>query len=541
MRSVIKFAAVTAALAMCLGAHAQYARNNVRFLSRVPLSGFSGSPSSAAGCVGYISPSGKEYAIIGLRNGTGVVNITNPLAPVIVGHIPGVTSSWREGCVLGEYAYICTEGGSGIHIIDLRQVDQGVVTLAATYTGNGVSTGHTIQAIPESKLVLINGGNMAGNVRGLRALDCSNPTEPVQVATWTTKYVHDALYVKRTYGPDAGKMICYAFCANGTDGGMYIIDVTATPNAQGHNVPKMETLGFIRYFPDATNFYSHSGSISPDGKFIFANDELDEMNDLVSDSSTHIINVEDLRNPTYGGKFTNNINAIDHNSMTQDGFLFLSAYKSGLRIYDMSNSPTLTESGFFDSYPEGSGFQFSGAWGTWAGYPSGNVIISDINRGLFVVDPSEAKGWGAPIMGVAFAGFTPPNQASDLRKQDGNAVPLGLASDLNRQHIQVSLRTDSLAKAKIDVSIAARCRNTANAGLNVYAKNHATGQFELIGSPNINTTYQVLTLANLDGTKYVSTGNEIVIQVKNKTGIDDGSRNNPPTADLDMVRVKVHN
>lgn len=541
MRRFIKFAAVTAALAMCIGAHAQYARDKVRFLSRVPLSGFSGSPASGAGCVGYISPSGKEYAIIGLRNGTGVVNITNPLVPVIVGHIPGVSSSWREGCVLGDFAYICTEGGGGIHIIDLRQVDQGIVTLAATYTDNGVSTGHTIQAIPESNLVIINGGNMSGNVRGLRALDCSNPTEPVEVATWTTKYVHDALYVKRTFGPDAGKMICYAFCANGTDGGMYIIDVTATPNGQGLNVPKMETLGFIRYFPNATNFYSHSGSISPDGKYIFANDELDEMNDLVSDSSTHIINVEDLRNPTYGGKFTNPINAIDHNSMTQDGFLFLSAYKSGLRIYDMANSPTLTESGFFDTYPEGSGFQFSGAWGTWTGFPSGNVIISDINRGLFVVDPSEAKGWGAPITGAVFAGFSSPSPAGDMRRQDDKAVQLGLSSDLNRQHIEVTLRTDSLAKNQIDVSIAARCRNAADATLNIFAKNHATGQFELIGTPTLDQSYQVLTFANLDGGKYISANNGIVIKINNKTGINDGSRSNPPTADIDMVRVIAHN
>lgn len=545
MGRLTKIATIAAALAMCLGAQAQYTKNNVRFLSRVPLNAFSGSPSSGSGCAGYVSPSGKEYAIIGLRNGNAVVNITNPITPVIVGHIPGVSSQWHEVCVLGDYAYATTEGGGGIQIIDLRQVDQGVVTLAATYTGNGVSSGHTIQAIPESKLVIINGGNMAGGTRGLRALDCTDPENPVEVGTWTTKYVHDALYVKRTTGPDAGKMICYAFCANGTDGGMYIIDVTATPNAQGHNVPKMETLGFIRYYTNAGDtgkFYSHSGSLSPDGKFIYANDELDELNDISSDASTHIINVEDLRNPTYSGRFINPINAIDHNSMTQDGFLFLSAYKSGLRIYDMSVSGSLTESGFFDSYPEGSGFQFSGAWGTWSGFPSGNVIISDINRGLFVVDPSEAKGWGAPITGVVYQGLTgPANGSAVFKKVDGNAIALPLAADIARQSIQVSLTTDSTSKAKIDVTVTSRIRNSPTGDLNVYAKNHATGAFELIGSPSITSTYQSFTFSGLDGTKYVSANNLIVIKLENKRGITDGSRVTPPEADFDMVKVKVHN
>lgn len=546
MKRITRIAVVALGLTLCFAAHAQqYARDNVRFLSRVRLSDFPGDPGSGSGCAGYVSPSGKEYAVMGLRNGNAVVNITNPIMPVIVGHIPGANSQWHEVCVLGDYAYATTEGGGGIQIIDLRQVDQGIVTLAATYTGNGVSSGHTIQAIPESKLIMIHGGNMGGGERGLRALDCSDPENPVEVGTWTTKYVHDALYVKRTYGPDAGKMICYAFCANGLNGGMYIIDVTTTVNAQGHNVPKMEQLGFIRYYPnsgDAGKFYSHSGSMSPDGKYIFANDELDELNDTAADCTTFVLDVQDLRNPTMSSKFVNPINAIDHNSMTQDGFLFLSAYKSGLRIYDMANSPSLSESGFFDTYPEGSGFQFSGAWGTWAGFPSGNVIISDINRGLFVVDPSEAKGLGAPITGVAFQGFNgPANPATVLRKQDDVVTPMGLGSDLSRQSIQVTLTTDSANKAKVDVTLAAKVRNTLTGDLNVYAKNQSTGAFELIGSPTVNGTMQAFTFPNLDGTKYVSSANVIVIKVENKRGISDGSRANPPTADVDMIRAKVHN
>lgn len=544
MGRLTKIAMIAGALAMCLGAQAQYAKNNVRFLSRVSLSAFSGSPSSGSGCAGYISPSGKEYAIIGLRNGNAVVNITNPITPVIVGHIPGVNSQWHEVCVLGDFAYATTEGGGGIQIIDLREVDQGIVSLAATYTGRGVSSGHTIQAIPESKLIIINGGNMEaipGNPnpqRGLRALDCSDPVNPVEVGTWITKYVHDAIYVKRTTGPHAGKMICYAFCANGATGGLYIIDVTTTPNAQGHNVPKMETLGFINYYANLTDlskFYSHSGSLSPDGKYIYANDELDEMNGTSPDLSTHIINVENLNAPTYAGRFINPINAIDHNSMTQDGFLFLSAYKSGLRVYDMSVSGTLTESGFFDTYPEGSGFQFSGAWGTWSGFPSGNVIISDINRGLFVVDPSEAKGWGAPITNVAYTGFTGPTDGvGKLRRSDDNTIYL--PADIGRPSITTSFATDSQAKGKVDVAIKAKVRNIFSAKLGISIKNHVTGAWDVIDSILAEPTYQTVILPNLEGSKYVSSTNTIEVRVQAFV-----SKRGPMQLDLDMVQVKVHN
>ena len=66
-------------------------------MSRVALSSFPGNPASAANLWGYVDlDDNREYAIIGLRNGTGVVDVTDPANPVIVGHITGVNSQWRE-------------------------------------------------------------------------------------------------------------------------------------------------------------------------------------------------------------------------------------------------------------------------------------------------------------------------------------------------------------------------------------------------------------------------------------------------------------
>ena len=475
---------------------------------------------------------------MGLRNGNAVINISNPTTPVIVGHIPGVSSQWHEVCVLGDYAYACTEGGGGIQIIDLRQVDQGIVTLAATYTGNGVSTGHTIQAIPNTKLVLINGGNMppvnGQTINGLRALDCQNPAQPVEVGKWQGKYVHDAIYHTYTTGPNAGKTICFAFCGTGATGGMYIIDVTATQNAQGQNVPAMTQLGYIRYFPNSTNFYSHSGSLSPDGRYIYANDEFDEGNALVTDCTTHIIDVQDLTNPTYAGAFLNPIGAIDHNSMVQDGHLFLSAYKSGLRVYNLANPAQLKESGFFDTF-DGSGFQYQGAWGTWAGFPSGNVIISDINAGFFVVDPSEAKGLGAPITGISYWNIQDPGDGiKRVRLIDDNPLVASFSGEIATA--TVTFETDSLARNKVDFTVRVSSRADREERLRLYAKNMLTGAEVLIGEIQTRAGYKEFGVSNLDGATYISATKTIQLRAEIVRHVK-----GPGSLDIDLIKAYVHN
>lgn len=383
--------------------------NKVRLLSHIPLSGFTGNPASGAGCVGYVSPSGREYAIIGLRNGYGVVDISNPSSPTKIGHVQGPSSLWHEVAVLGNYAYGVTEAGGGMQIIDLNQADSGSVTLAGTFTWAGDSRSHTVQASSATKTIFLNGSaNMANG--GLIALDATNPTSPTLVGTWDTSYVHDCTIWNPTSGPWAGKEIIFACCGFN---GLYIVDATDKSN--------MVTIGHIQYLTAGT--YCHSGSLSPDGKTFMINDEFDEGAGVSSGATTHLINVEDLTQPKYLGAYSNGVEIIDHNSMVQDGHLMLAAYKGGLRVYNLAKTDQISESGYFDTFPGADGYDYQGAWGTYAGFPSGNVIISDINRGLFVVDPSEAKGWGAAITQVRASGAT-ASTAKTLRKSDSDLFTL---------------------------------------------------------------------------------------------------------------------
>ncbi|MBP2834354.1 choice-of-anchor B family protein, partial [Aquimarina sp. U1-2] len=70
---------------------------------------------------------------------------------------------------------------------------------------------------------------------------------------------------------------------------------------------------------------------------------------------------------------------------------YQASYRAGLRVLDINNidNKSYTEIGFFDTYPENDGTDFDGAWNVYPFFESGNIVISDINRGLFVVRKSD--------------------------------------------------------------------------------------------------------------------------------------------------------
>ncbi|MEL6329695.1 MAG: choice-of-anchor B family protein [Planctomycetota bacterium] len=351
----------------------------VTLLSQVPLNNFAGNQAAGNDCWGYTSPSGREYAIIGLEAGFGFVEVTDPRNPVVVATIPGPSSPWHDVKVVGRYAYGVSEGGEGIQVMDLGSIDAGVVDLVRNSQVGGHTTTHNIVANEEAGTLYLAGGNVGNG--GLIRMDLTDPTRPQILGGWTEMYVHDAQVVTWNSGPFAGREI--AFCASGFNGGstrtgLRIVDMTNPTNPV-----VISTL----FYPDAG--YSHQVWVGEDQRTLYLNDELDENTGISGETTTRVVDVSDLANPALAGTFSSGSAAIDHNLYVHGGLIYQANYRSGLRVFETSDPLRPTEIGFYDTFPSSDSANFNGAWSVYPFFESGTVVVSDIERGLFVfrVDP----------------------------------------------------------------------------------------------------------------------------------------------------------
>jgi len=366
----------------------EFESEGVQLLSWLPLSEFGNGAASGNDCWGYVSPSGREYAIMGTSNGTGFVDVTDPGDAQVVGFIPGPVSLWRDIKTYDHYAYAVSEGGGGIQVIDLSGIDSGVVTHVNSVTSGGTEKTHNV-VIDEDAGYLYRCG---GDNRGLRIYRLhTNPQNPAYVGSWDTRYVHDAQIVTMTSGPYAGEQL--AFCCSGyntgtTGTGLDILNVTNKNNITG--------VDHIFYTPAA---YSHQGWLSPDRSLFYLGDELDESG--FNTTRTHII---DVSNPGAGqslGYFTNQSTSVGHNLYTLGDKIYAANYRSGLRVFDASSPLSPTEIAWFDVWPEDDNADFNGLWSCYPYLPSGAVLGSDMEKGLFV-------WWvGDPLLDISLSAEAP--------------------------------------------------------------------------------------------------------------------------------------
>ena len=88
-------------------AAAQYASENVSLHRQIDLSTFGAS--SGNDCWGYTSPSGREYALMGLNNKVAFVEVTSPASASWFASITHASSTWGDIKVYQHVAYIVTE------------------------------------------------------------------------------------------------------------------------------------------------------------------------------------------------------------------------------------------------------------------------------------------------------------------------------------------------------------------------------------------------------------------------------------------------
>ena len=349
---------------------------NVLLQSWLDLGDF-GNANNGNDCWGYTSPSGREYALMGLYDKMTVVEITDPMNPNIVGSINHSGSLWADIKIYQTVAYVSNENSGGVDVVDLSNVDNGVVTLIQRLTANGLDHTHNIAVDTESGFLYILSGNINGG--RLVAYNLLNPHYPSYAGEQSGgPSFHDAQVVTYTSGPFEGRQICFG-AAGGS--GLYILDVT--------NKSNMFMVAQTSYSGAS---YSHQCWLSEDRNYLYLNDELDNI------AETRVFDVSDISNPVHVNSFGWGVNSIDHNLYVHGDLLYEANYTSGLRVFDLSNDPVNPPLiAYFDTYPESNNDSFNGLWSCFPYFESGTVIGSDIERGLFVWKIGQPDPCDAPV------------------------------------------------------------------------------------------------------------------------------------------------
>ncbi len=349
----------------------------VALLAQIPLNNFPNNPASGADCWGYVSPSGREYALMGVSGGTAYVEVTNPLSPQIIKVTTGPNSLWQDVAVIGNYAYSGSEGGQGIRVDDMSQIDAGIVTKVQNKQQQGHSSSHTVVQNTDSGYIYLCGTNV--NNGGLTAVSTANPADPIFAGAWTLRYVHEAQIVTYTSGPYAGKEIAFLYTGGAVFGGFGFDIVDVTDKSQMNNPSKH--LAAYQY-PLAG--YGHQGWTTPDMKYIYLDDEGDEYAGWVNQITTRVFDISNLSSPLQVATFSNGRKSIDHNQYVKGKYLYQANYRSGLAVFDTTNKLAPSEVAWFDTYTPDDNPQFNSLWGNYPFLPSGIVIGSDIEQGMFI-------------------------------------------------------------------------------------------------------------------------------------------------------------
>ena len=348
---------------------------------------------------GWTDPrTGREYALVGRVDATSFVDVTDPGNPVYLGELQRTPGSqialWRDIKVYADHAFIVSDGAGehGVQIFDLtqlRDVQDAPVTFAETAHYGRIHSAHNIVINEETGFAYVVGASMGGETCGgaLHMIDIREPSNPTFAGCYAdpatgnagTGYTHDAQCVVYR-GPDV-EYQDREICLNASETALGIGDVTDKENPVPVASASYPSVG-----------YAHQGWISEDHRYFFLNDELDEIAGSAPRTRTLVWDITDLDDPVLLQEYMGETEATDHNLYVHGRYMYQSNYVSGLRIIDVSDPENLVEVAYFDTVPWGEDTAgFAGSWSNYPYFESGNIIVTSMREGLFVLKQREPE------------------------------------------------------------------------------------------------------------------------------------------------------
>ena len=318
---------------------------------------------------------GREYAVIGTTLGTHFIDVTRPQDAEEVAFVAGASAGadlvHRDFHNYGCYLYAVSDEGHGsLQIMDVSGLPERVEVVYDS--PEFFEKSHNI-FIDTSRAVLYacfaRGG--ARPTTPLKLLDISDPVHPKELATYNNfgsgavSHVHDCFVENGT-----------AFLNLGFDG-MAIVDFSDPLRPNFRNT--------LTDYPYAG--YNHSGWPTQDLQYYYLGDESHGFPMKILDVSDPMeIQVID----TFDAESTNEL-SIPHNQVVACNYLYVSYYYDGLQVYDISDPVSPKRISYFGTSSLEHRKSYEGAWGVYPFLPSGNILVSDMQNGLFVIAGPETS------------------------------------------------------------------------------------------------------------------------------------------------------
>ncbi len=347
----------------------------------------------------------REYAIVGYSSGTAVFDVTDAENPREVGFVSGQSTTWRDIKVhqfwnatdrrWNAYAYVTADNAAdGLFIIDLSGLPHSIARIsypsdfAAAHNvyllDTDFSTGISITG--DTPTLILAGSDLSDG--RYRSYALANPASPSFNATPLTP--NDQPSGNRLYMHDAASMVVTdsrkdTQCVNA--GAASHCDILFDFNESSVDIWDVsDALNPTRLsqFTYNNSRYTHSGWPSEDQQFLFIQDELDERDRGLA-TTLRVVSIADLTAPALAGSWTGPSNAIDHNGFVRGNRYYMSNYTRGLTILNISDPANPVSAGRFDTYPASDVTGFPGNWGVYPFLPSGNIALSDIDSGFYMV------------------------------------------------------------------------------------------------------------------------------------------------------------
>ena len=319
----------------------------------------------------------REFAVIGSTEGTHIFDVTEPANSYLVTSISGAATGpdiiHRDYHTYNGYLYaVCDENTyngqtlikSTLQIIDLSNLPNSAELI---YDSNDIITrAHNIFIDEENAMMYVCVGEVNNQYNRLSILSLENPENPVFLQSYSSYgEIHD-VYVKNNI----------AYLNAGWDSRFYIVDFS--------NINSPQTLGVFDNYTDPG--YNHSGWLTEDGNtYVFADENHGSK-----------IKICDVSNPSEIDEKATLLSDVDstsiaHNLIIKNNLLYVSHYYDGLWIWDISDPENPTYVASYDTYPLENGNSYKGAWGVYPLLPSGNILVSDMQYGLFVFKEIESS------------------------------------------------------------------------------------------------------------------------------------------------------